>query len=355
MLKNDSFFPIRYEKTRPFIKKLNSLANGKRSTELFQPNNTMIFQNIIFDEMKKAEDNLSNGILGSQENFDLKLARELNYYWFYYTWLKNGRNNFYFKKELLTMFEFSDVDKIPFSTINLPFDSFYISFSDLDRMFGIDTAGNEIYIDGVMVVKNFYKNNQLDFFLNSFVKNSKKSNDWLLNKFASLYGDWFRINYNLDSDTLQNTGFIPKFLDNNANDNVTEGTQIFFSQVVNLILNSICYLSSSIEKPRNVWSVDAPKNLTEEAKNGTTKRKREVAISELENKGFTQVKIYGESYKSSNSIIKTKNVASHWRRGHWRNQPYGTELNEKKLIWIKPTIINKEKGEPEKGRIYNVE
>src|SRR5690606_14281821 len=119
------------------------------------------------------------------------LARELNYYWFYYNWLKNGRNNFYFKKELLTMFEFSDVDKIPFSTIKMPFDSFYISFSDLDRMFGVDTAGTEIYIDGVMVVKNFNKDNQLDFFLNAFTKNSKKSKDWFLNKFASLYGDWF--------------------------------------------------------------------------------------------------------------------------------------------------------------------
>ncbi|WP_323028420.1 hypothetical protein [Gelidibacter japonicus] len=354
MLKNDTFFPIRYEKTRPFLKELNSLANGKKSAELFQTDNTMIFQNIIFDEMVKAEEKLPIGILGDEKSFNLKLARELNYYWFYYTWLKNGKNNFYFKKELLTMFEFSDVDKIPFSTIKMPFDSFYISFSDLDRMFGIDTAGTEIYIDGVMVVKNFNKDNQLDFFLNAFTKNSKKSKDWLLNKFASLYGDWFRINYNLDTDTLKNTGFIPKFLDNNANENLTEGTRIFFSQVVNLILNSICYLSSPIEKPRSAWPDGAPKNLTEKAQNGTTKRKREVAISELQNKGYTQVKIFGESYKTSNSNLETKNVASHWRRGHWRNQPFRTE-NETKLIWIKPTIINKEKGKPEKGKIYNVE
>lgn len=355
MLKNDSFFPIRYEKTRPFVKNLNALAKNKTPEELLNTDTAMIFQNIIFDEMVKAEEKLPNEILGNQKSFNLKLARELNYYLFYYSWLKNGRNNFYFTKELLEMFEFSDVDKIPFNTIKLPFKSFYVSFSDLDRMFGIDTSGKEVFIDGVMVVKDFNKENQLDFFVNAFTKNSKITKDWLINDFASLYGDWFRINYNLDSDTLENTGFIPKFLDKDANENLTEGTQIFFSQIVNLILNSICYLSSKIENPKNIWSDDAPKNLTEKAKKGTTKRKKEVAINELKNKGFSQINFFGDSYKSSESKKGIKNVASHWRRGHWRNQPYGTELNEKKLIWIKPTIINKEKGEPEKGKIYKVE
>jgi hypothetical protein len=35
----------------------------------------------------------------------------------------------------------------------------------------------------------------------------------------------------------------------------------------------------------------------------------------------------------------------HWRRGHFRNQPYGpkpwTEMTPKKLIWIEPVLVNK--------------
>ena len=29
----------------------------------------------------------------------------------------------------------------------------------------------------------------------------------------------------------------------------------------------------------------------------------------------------------------------HWRRGHYRNQPYGDHMSLKKLIWIEPTIV----------------
>lgn len=31
---------------------------------------------------------------------------------------------------------------------------------------------------------------------------------------------------------------------------------------------------------------------------------------------------------------------THWRRGHWRNQPCGEKLQNSKLIWIQPTLIN---------------
>lgn len=31
---------------------------------------------------------------------------------------------------------------------------------------------------------------------------------------------------------------------------------------------------------------------------------------------------------------------THWRRGHWRNQPCGEKLQDSKIIWIQPTLIN---------------
>jgi len=36
---------------------------------------------------------------------------------------------------------------------------------------------------------------------------------------------------------------------------------------------------------------------------------------------------------------------THWRRGHWRNQPCGEKLQDSKIIWIQPTLINATVGE----------
>lgn len=36
---------------------------------------------------------------------------------------------------------------------------------------------------------------------------------------------------------------------------------------------------------------------------------------------------------------------THWRRGHWRNQPCGKELKYSKLVWIQPTLINASRSE----------
>ena len=47
-------------------------------------------------------------------------------------------------------------------------------------------------------------------------------------------------------------------------------------------------------------------------------------------------------------------LSSHWRRGHWRNQRFGEKLIYEKLIWIKPVIVNKSLGTPQKGHIYEI-
>jgi len=58
------------------------------------------------------------------------------------------------------------------------------------------------------------------------------------------------------------------------------------------------------------------------------------------------IKIIGESYKprikyvSSASNGTHDSPITHWRRGHWRNHRCGKQLQDTKLIWIKPVLIN---------------
>ena len=58
--------------------------------------------------------------------------------------------------------------------------------------------------------------------------------------------------------------------------------------------------------------------------------------------------IVGENYKAKKAVSdrQTTNqspssVITHWRSGHWRNQPYGSKDNiQHKTIWIQPMLIN---------------
>jgi hypothetical protein len=48
----------------------------------------------------------------------------------------------------------------------------------------------------------------------------------------------------------------------------------------------------------------------------------------------------------------------HWRRGHWRMQPYGPESALRRRIWIKPMLVGSDAGqgvEPLHGHIYMAE
>lgn len=354
MVDNDIFFPVRYEKSRPFIDKFCALSRNRTHKEIFNDSFQMTIQNMLFDNMVEAEQKFPTPVPVSEQSFNLKLSRELNFFWFYYQWQHSGRNIFHFTKELLELFDNTDVDQVPLDVIQFPFKSFYISLSDLDRQFAIDTDGNEYFIDGVFIIKNFANENQIDLFFNGLNKEAKLSKNWLWGNYASLVGDWYRINYSQEKNTLRTAGYLPKFLKDNPHEAAKEATRMFFANMVNLVFNALCYLSSKQEIPKVEFPKDTPQHLITNLKNAKTKHQKDIINSELKRKGFTKVNFVGQSFTHSrNSIDNTgKSVATHWRRGFWRNQAHGPGLKEHTLKWIKPTIVNKDKGEAIKGRIY---
>jgi hypothetical protein len=51
----------------------------------------------------------------------------------------------------------------------------------------------------------------------------------------------------------------------------------------------------------------------------------------------------GREFKRSSNPTGSNSHASpstHWRRGHWRQQPCGEKMQQRKLVWIRPTLIN---------------
>lgn len=127
---------------------------------------------------------------------------------------------------------------------------------------------------------------------------------------------------------------------------------------IKLIINCILYLSSQQESLTKEYPKDIPNHLISKIKNAKTKHKKEVAIDEIKRIGFTKITFArleeSELTTEKDGTGTGTEVSPHWRRGHWRKQPYGTNLSEIKLIWIKPTIVRKDMGSPKKGHIYEV-
>ncbi|MCF2491618.1 hypothetical protein [Dyadobacter sp. CY347] len=85
----------------------------------------------------------------------------------------------------------------------------------------------------------------------------------------------------------------------------------------------------------------------------TTKRKKELALIEIQQNGFTKIKLAGGRLNPiANFTGSGSQVSAHWRRGHWRNQKIGQHHQQIKLIWIMPTIVGKDNGIPQQEHLY---
>jgi hypothetical protein len=347
MVNNDIFFPVRYEKSRPFINKLNPLFGHKSIKELNDTSFIMKVQNIIYDDIPEEPIIPIKRSL-NQSEFEIQLARELNFYYQYHHWKTNGRNIFHFTKEILILFENTDVEELPLEKIKFPFKSLYLSFSDLERQYGIDSLDTKLYMDGVLITKDLAKENQIDLFMATSIKDSKLQKEWFYsNDYSSLKGGWFRINYDSEKNTLKKAGFIAKAFGKDRNEQKIEATQAIFWKYICLALNAVCYLTAEPDNKIIDWADNTPRNLIDKLKTAKTKHQKEIISTEIKNKGFTKINFIGQSFKRTAENATGKTLNTHWRRGHWRNLKI-------KIIWIQPTLVNSKKGQETTGHIYEV-
>jgi hypothetical protein len=128
-------------------------------------------------------------------------------------------------------------------------------------------------------------------------------------------------------------------------------------QSLQLIVNTLFYLSAMPEDIRDDWESDVPQAQRDQLnaeKTGT----RKAAENFLANQGYVKVKMVGQQYaESANAIAVSDEISSgrsvsmHLRRGHFRNQPYGPKHSLRKTVFIAPIVVNLGKGEAA-GRIY---
>lgn len=139
---------------------------------------------------------------------------------------------------------------------------------------------------------------------------------------------------------------------------ITHRRHPIYKAALQLAVNALCYISAYPEDIETVWPEGTPDSLKKKADDGHGKAKMR-AKSKLTAMGYVPVHLCGRRISEQRSEKgldrpEDKQVATHWRRGHWRNQAFGPKRALRKLIWVMPTLIGSksDKDEPDSGHIY---
>ena len=129
----------------------------------------------------------------------------------------------------------------------------------------------------------------------------------------------------------------------------------YMKPVVRLAMNAICYLAYPERDVETDFQPGTPGRLVEQAKSPRRKEAQR-AESKLADLGYTRIHFCGRHIfpAPSERLEGSDSPRPHWRRGHWRNQAHGLGRRDHKLIWIAPTMVRADLGEPEVAHVYEV-
>ncbi|APG65416.1 hypothetical protein LPB136_08635 [Tenacibaculum todarodis] len=287
-------------------------------------------------------------------------------------WKNTGKNIFNFSKNLTELLKETNVLDLDISIIKLPYKNFYIDLTSAKIPF--EENGSE-FIEGAFITDENYDADNGDSFERAigvdFAGKDYIEKYWKINKNLCWDGDrgfhsmTLFLEKNGDLRTIQDAinfdkkGFVGEATFDERDDNTKIELYLihkqFVDRTINFIINCLLYLTTKDVDIEKEYPSDLPSYLKTKLNKANTKRKKEIVETEIIKGGFTKIKYVGRKIKS-NYISNTpdREISTHWRKGHWRNQKIGENLLESKLIWIIPTIVNKEKGEPKKGHIYEI-
>ena len=128
----------------------------------------------------------------------------------------------------------------------------------------------------------------------------------------------------------------------------------YIKPLMAVIFNCIFYLTQYPEFITEDYPEEAPTKLVEKYKIQKDENIKKKLNNKINSQGYSKVKFVSSTVKSVTIPISTnRELSTHWRRGHWRNQAFGNNFSKRKYIWIHPIIVRKDKGSPY-GHIYNV-
>lgn len=116
-----------------------------------------------------------------------------------------------------------------------------------------------------------------------------------------------------------------------------EDTRRCAEELHRMMVGSLLYLSSYHDQGEDRWPTAAPDRLVRKAQEQDARGK--AAVTELAARGWTRIR-YFDIARQRGAGTTAGSTATHWRRGHWRRQACGVGLTERRMRWIRPTMIN---------------
>lgn len=314
--------------------------------------------------LKQDDDEVTNAI---NLNGSLDLA-VLEFEW--------AGSNIFDMSYLVDAFRNTSVDDIRVSDIKLPYEKFYLHFGQEAQ---IASPYEGMYVDGVYVyetvdeltetdkgdvVINDKPNIALHFVLGGpFYENLAGQNPLEIQKvhsrgmFLELKTLKLRLGFVRDGEaTIKHT--MDAILDDEYRDEYWYEDELVWpnhvEELIRIAVNALCYLCYEKREVVERYPDEAPQRLVRMAANGTPREKKR-AESKLGSLGYSKVKFCGakNEFRDSASNGQGGHTRTHWRRGHWRRQPFGPKLEKTKVLWIKPTLVNAEAKTDVQGKIYD--
>lgn len=127
-----------------------------------------------------------------------------------------------------------------------------------------------------------------------------------------------------------------------------------YRQALRLVVNGLAYITAYPDDVKTEWASGTPKSMIEKAARPGKEGAR--AKSKLEAMGYRLVHLCGQGLARRDGAAGpgTGKVASHWVRGHWRNQAHGPGRTLRKMIWVMPYLVGDGAEEQPPGHLYLV-
>lgn len=376
-----NYHPDRYYRTRSFVKTLLSIYRQKADGVV----PSMDTLNVIGQSFNRFYNTAILEVPSEQRPAGTRqITEEISLFMHYAAFHKSGRNIFHFRPALTNLLRRTEVDDVILDNIELPYKALYLAFG---QQIGLDLWGQGFFIDGAYVSRAHVDTTDLIQILLTTVRTDLDYTGKLNFVLCPDRYYYFPLHLTepgitvktaINRSIAKHRPFEPKEVPDTSGQysflgrtvSVTDRGQLsqievaednkkgfsVFLESIKLIVNGLCYLSSEQREVATRFPDNTPKALLDKLARAANPKEVSRTTSKLASMGYTKIHFCGDVIQREYDSLPTgRELPSHWRSGHWRNQAYGERHSEHKLIWIKPTLVHKDKGDPLSGHIYSVE
>lgn len=373
----DFFYPNRYLSARPWMKEFLKECKPFGLNVLFEPGSkdgSETCAEILRPYLVNTFFPYQDAFASSEDR--MLYYREADLAKLYMVFSRTGKNIFHISPALVTMLSATSVDDICLANIKVPYPFFYLSFEKQQQLQLRYSENRTFYIEGA-----YFQDEWEEIGTITRISLIANQNGQYLPGGELVYDRGMdkkpgrNIKEDLDEENEQLRGELkegpwaslvrahegggepdPIMMEAETKEQAFAVANIeVFQEAIKLIVNALCYISTYKEDVSLQFPSGAPKKLLEKLSRATSPKQKKKVLSELDAMGYTRIRICGQNIQQEyERSLSGREMKSHWRRGHWRNQAYGTGLSERRLLWIRPTLVRSDKGPPVRGHVYEI-